>query len=190
MSHGARGGQSQSPSLRLAWQARPLSSTLASLSSQPALRLGLGDVVSRSSLSLTSQLSINIVFSAHHHQSKIKQAFQRAHIQPRTPSRLNVCCLSCRPRGMMRLEFNQAIPPRRPRPLASRGISWHLLGGLLGGLLARNQGWPSWPSWTGTLNWPRLSLQALEPLLLKRLCPISRGAPTVWFCPFLAAAAG
>lgn len=50
----------------------------------------------------------------------------------------------CCPRVLlMRLRFKQSIP-RRPRPLASRGISWHPLGIPL----ARIQGWPSRPSTT------------------------------------------
>lgn len=36
------------------------------------------------------------------------------------------CCCCCCPRALMRLRFKQSIP-RRPRPLASRGISWHLM---------------------------------------------------------------
>lgn len=36
------------------------------------------------------------------------------------------CCCCC-PRALMRLRFKQSIP-RRPRPLASRGISWQSAG--------------------------------------------------------------
>lgn len=87
------------------------------------------------------------------------------------------CCCCCCPRALMRLRFKQSIP-RRPRPLASRGISWHPLGIPL----ARNQGWPSRPSTTkhhqASSNrrldwWWRLAVLA---------APAAACSPTKLFC--------
>lgn len=74
-------------------------------------------------------------------------------------------CDSRRTRGLMRLGSSNPSQDGQDhwRRLASRGISWHLLGIPLGGHPARNQGWPSRPS--------TIKQQQLGPRLVAPYCP-------------------
>lgn len=142
-----RRGQSQSPSLRLPC---PLSFQLPTSRVSTSLRRPSFAVLSLRGSSPDSPFSPGWL----RHESTIRSTSCSANIVIRTAlayfstptanlarHRGPDCC--CPRVLLMRLRFKQSIP-RRPRPLASRGISWHPLGIPL----ARIQGWPSRPSTT------------------------------------------
>lgn len=98
--------------------------------------------------------------AVHHHQDRAGQS-QHAHIRPRTPSWIHSCG-RCRFRAADAARFKQSIP-RRPRRLASRGISWHSAG--------RSSGRPPGPQ-TGLAKLAKHNKQhSSGPLLVPPLPP-------------------
>lgn len=183
-----RRGQSQSPSLRLPC---PLSSQLPTSRVSTSLRRRSFAVLSLRDSSPDSPFSPGWL----RHESTIRSTscsanifirIGRAYLSMPTANlarhRGSDCC--CPRVLLMRLRFKQSIP-RRPRPLASRGISWHALGIPLGIPLARNQGWPSRPSTIKHHQAAAIGAPtggALMPLLPLLLCAPQRS----FFVPFFA----
>lgn len=112
--------------------------------------------------------------AVHHHQDRAGQS-QHAHIRPRTPSWIHSCG-RCRFRAADAARFKQSIP-RRPRRLASRGISWHSAG--------RSSGRPPGPQ-TGLAKLAKHNKQhSSGPLLVPPLPPPQPTAA----CPSVSAVA-